>query len=45
LCPRPTKITLIFVGLEADENNFCIFMGLPTKILTGPRKYSLFSSA
>jgi hypothetical protein len=29
----------------ADENNFRIFMGLPTKILMGPRKYVLFSSA
>jgi hypothetical protein len=41
---RPTKLRHIFVGPEADENNFSIFMGLPTKIFPGPRKYAIFSS-
>jgi hypothetical protein len=38
------KICHIFVSLEADENNFRIFVGLPTKIFPGPRKYATFSS-
>jgi hypothetical protein len=42
--PRPTKIGHIFVGLLTDENNFCIVVGRPTKILPGPRKYSRYSS-
>jgi hypothetical protein len=33
---RPTKIQTIFVGLEADENNFRIFVGKPTKIHPDP---------
>jgi hypothetical protein len=41
---RPTKICHIFVGPEADENNFRIPVGLPTKIFPSPRKYSTFSS-
>ena len=38
------EIRRIFVGPEADENNYSIFMGLPTKIFPGPRKYVTFSS-
>jgi hypothetical protein len=41
---RPTKIRHIFVGPEAHENNFRIFVGLPTKIYPGPQKYATFSS-
>jgi hypothetical protein len=41
---RPTKIRHIFIGQEADENNFCIYVGRPTKIFPGPRKCSPFSS-
>jgi hypothetical protein len=39
--PRPTKILCIFVGDEADENTFLIFMGRPTKI-SGPTKFYVF---
>jgi hypothetical protein len=38
------KIRHIFVGQEADENNCRIFVGRPTKIFPGPRKYATFSS-
>jgi hypothetical protein len=31
------KIQTIFVGLEADENNFRIFVGKPTNIQPDPR--------
>jgi hypothetical protein len=41
---RPTKLRHIVVGPEADENNFPILVGLPTKIFPGPRKYDTFSS-
>jgi hypothetical protein len=39
--PRPTKILCIFVGDEADENTFRIFVGRPTKI-SGPTKFYVF---
>jgi hypothetical protein len=39
--PRPTKIPFIFVGDEADENTFRIFVGRPTKI-SGPTKFYAF---
>jgi hypothetical protein len=39
--PRPTKILCIFVGDEADENTFPIFVGRPTKI-SGPTKFYAF---
>jgi hypothetical protein len=35
--PGPMKIPFIFVGDEADENTFRIFVGWPTKI-SGPTK-------
>jgi hypothetical protein len=38
---RPTKILWIFVGDEADENTFLIFVGRPTKI-SGPMKFYVF---
>jgi hypothetical protein len=39
--PPPTKILCIFVGDEADENNFCIFVGRSTKI-SRPTKFYAF---
>jgi hypothetical protein len=39
--PRLTKILCIFVGDEADENTFRIFVGRPTKI-SGPTKFYVF---
>jgi hypothetical protein len=39
--PRPMKILCIFVGDEADENTFLIFVGRPTKI-SGPTKFYAF---
>jgi hypothetical protein len=39
--PRPTKILCIFVGDEADEITFLIFVGRPTKI-SGPTKFYVF---
>jgi hypothetical protein len=39
--PWPTKILCIFVGDEADENTFLIFVGRPTKIF-GPMKFYAF---
>jgi hypothetical protein len=39
--PGPTKIPFIFVGDEADENTFLIFVGRPTKI-SGPTKFYAF---
>jgi hypothetical protein len=39
--PGPTKIHFIFVGDEADENTFRIFVGRPTKI-SGPTKFYAF---
>jgi hypothetical protein len=37
---RPTKITTIFVGQEADENNCRIFVGRPTKIFWPTKIYA-----
>jgi hypothetical protein len=37
---RPTKITTIFVGQEADENNCRIFVGTPTKIFRPTKIYA-----
>jgi hypothetical protein len=39
--PLPTKLSFIFVGDEADENIFRIFVGRPTKI-SGPTKFYAF---
>jgi hypothetical protein len=39
--PGPTKIPFIFVGDEADENTFRIFVDRPTKI-SGPTKFYAF---